>query len=119
MTKDDIRKIVEDEDIAFIRMQFTDIFGQLKNVAITRSQLEKAMDNQIMIDGSSIEGFARIYESDQYLRPDLDSFVIFPWRPQKGKVARFICDVYNLFGIFCSGFFGVIGLAAATTAVFF
>lgn len=95
MTKDDIRKIVEDEDIAFIRMQFTDIFGQLKNVAITRSQLEKAMDNQIMIDGSSIEGFARIYESDQYLRPDLDSFVIFPWRPQKGKVARFICDVYN------------------------
>ena len=95
MTKDEIRKIVEDEDVEFIRMQFTDIFGQLKNVAITRSQLEKAMNNQIMIDGSSIEGFARISESDQYLRPDLDSFVIFPWRPQRGKVARFICDVYN------------------------
>ncbi len=95
MTKDDIRKIVEEEDVEFIRMQFTDIFGQLKNVAITRSQLEKAMKNEIMIDGSSIEGFARIYESDQYLRPDLDSFTIFPWRPQHGKVARFICDVYN------------------------
>ncbi|MEE0954369.1 MAG: type I glutamate--ammonia ligase [Eubacterium sp.] len=95
MTKDEIRKIVKEEDVEFIRMQFTDIFGQLKNVAITKSQLEKALNNEIMIDGSSIEGFARIYESDQYLRPDLDSFTIFPWRPQHGKVARFICDVYN------------------------
>lgn len=95
MTGDDIRRIVEEEDVEFIRMQFTDIFGQLKNVAITRSQLERALNNEISIDGSSIEGFARIYESDQYLHPDLDSFTIFPWRPQSGKVARFICDVYN------------------------
>ena len=87
--------MVKEEDVKFIRMQFTDIFGQLKNVAITASQIEKAVDNQIMIDGSSIEGFVRINESDQYLHPDLDSFVIFPWRPQHGKVARLICDVYN------------------------
>jgi glutamine synthetase len=76
-------------------MQFTDIFGQLKNVAITASQIEKAVNNQIMIDGSSIEGFTRIQESDQYLYPDLDSFAILPWRPQYGKVARLICDVHN------------------------
>jgi glutamine synthetase len=94
-TKEDILRIVKDEDVEFIRMQFTDIFGQLKNVAVTSSQLEKAMNNQIMIDGSSIEGFTRIHESDQYLRPDLDSFTLLPWRPQSGSVARFICDVYN------------------------
>ncbi len=94
-TKEQIMKIVKDEDIKFIRMQFTDIFGQLKNVAITASQLEKALNNQIMFDGSSIEGFVRLEESDQCLYPDLDSFVIFPWRRGDGKVARLICDVYN------------------------
>ena len=94
-TKDDILRIVKDEDVEFIRMQFTDIFGMMKNVAITSSQIEKALNNQIAIDGSSIEGFTRIHESDQYLHPDLDTFVILPWRPQHGKVARFICDVYN------------------------
>ena len=94
-TKEDIIRIVKEEDIEFIRMQFTDIFGQLKNVALTASQVEKAVNNQIMFDGSSIEGFVRIDESDQYLYPDLDSFVVFPWRPQHGKVARLICDVYN------------------------
>ena len=94
-TKEDIIRIVKEEDIEFIRMQFTDIFGQLKNVAITASQIEKAVNNQIMLDGSSIEGFVRINESDQYLYPDLDSFVVFPWRPQHGKVARLICDIYN------------------------
>lgn len=94
-SRDDIVRIVTEEDIKFIRMQFTDIFGQLKNVAITASQIEKAVNNQIMIDGSSIEGFVRIHESDQYLRPDLSSFTVLPWRPQHGKVARLICDVYN------------------------
>ncbi len=93
--KADILRMVKEEDIEFIRMQFTDIFGQLKNVAITASQIEKAVNNQIMIDGSSIEGFVRIQESDQYLYPDLDSFTVLPWRPQHGKVARLICDVYN------------------------
>ena len=64
-------------------------------MAITKSQIEKAVNNQIMIDGSSIEGFVRIQESDQYLYPDLSSFQVLPWRPQYGKVARFICDVHN------------------------
>lgn len=94
-TKKDIISMVNEDDIKFIRMQFTDIFGQLKNVAISASQIDKAVNNQIMIDGSSIEGFVRIQESDQYLYPDLDSFAILPWRPQYGKVARLICDVYN------------------------
>ena len=94
-TREDIVRMVRDEDIQFIRMQFTDIFGQMKNVAITASQIEKALNNQIMMDGSSIEGFVRIEESDQYLWPDLDTFAILPWRPQYGKVARLICDVHN------------------------
>ena len=94
-TKEDIIRMVEEEEIEFIRMQFVDIFGQLKNVAITASQVEKAVNNQIMFDGSSIEGFTRINESDQCLYPDLNSFAIFPWRPAQGKVARLICDVYN------------------------
>ena len=92
-TREDVIKMVKDGDVEFIRMQFTDIFGQLKNVAITASQIEKAVNNQIMIDGSSIEGFTRIQESDQYLYPDLDSFTILPWRPQHGRVARLICSI--------------------------
>ena len=94
-TKQDIMRLVEEEDIEFIRLQFTDMFGTLKNVAITASQLEKALDNKCMFDGSSIEGFVRIDESDMYLYPDLNTFDIFPWRPQHGKVARMICDVYR------------------------
>ena len=94
-TREDIIRIVQEEDVRFIRMQFVDIFGQLKNVAITAGQLEKALDNRVMIDGSSIEGFVRVHESDQYLRPDLSSFAIYPWRPSHGRVARLLCDVYN------------------------
>ena len=94
-TKEDILRLVEEEDVKFIRLQFTDIFGMLKNVAISPSQFEKALDNGCMFDGSSIDGFARINESDMYLYPDYNSFVIFPWRPQAGKVARLICDVYT------------------------
>lgn len=94
-TKQDIMQMVEEEDVEFIRLQFTDMFGTLKNVAITSSQLEKALNNECMFDGSSIEGFVRIEESDMYLYPDLDTFVIFPWRPQQGKVARIICDIYT------------------------
>lgn len=94
-TKADIIKLVKEEDVEFIRLQFTDIFGNLKNVAITASQLEKALDNKCMFDGSSIEGFVRIEESDMYLYPDYNTLEIFPWRPQQGKVARLICDVYR------------------------
>lgn len=94
-TKKDIIRLVEEEDVEFIRLQFTDMFGTMKNVAITSNQLEKALENECMFDGSSIEGFVRIEESDMYLYPDLDTFAIFPWRPQQGKVARIICDVYR------------------------
>ena len=102
-TKDDILNMVAENDVKFIRLQFTDILGVFKNVAITVSQLEKALNNQCMIDGSSISGFLGIEESDMYLKPDLDTFVIFPWRPQHGKVARFICDVYTSDGKFFEG----------------
>ena len=94
-TKDYIFSMVVEEDVEFIRLQFTDIFGTLKNIAITSSQLEKALDNKCMFDGSSVEGFVRIEESDMYLYPAYDTFEIFPWRPQQGKVARLICDVYT------------------------
>ncbi len=94
-TKEDIIRIIRENDVKFVRLQFTDIFGTLKNVAITTSQVEKALDNKCMFDGSSIEGFVRIEESDMYLWPDLDTFVILPWHTQHGKIARLICDVYK------------------------
>jgi glutamine synthetase len=78
-----------------IRDRFTDILGVLKNLAITVEQLEKALDGELMFDGSSIEGFVRIEESDMYLRPDPKTFEVFPWRPREGAVARLMCDVYN------------------------
>ena len=94
-TKEDVWRMIEEEDVEFIRLQFTDIFGTLKNVAVTTSQLERVLNNEIMFDGASIEGFARVEQSDMFLRPDLDTFAIFPWRPQQGKVARFLCDIYR------------------------
>ncbi len=97
-TKQDILNLAEEEDIEFIRLQFTDVFGTLKNIAITKSQLVKALDNECMFDGSSIRGFAKAEQSDLYLHPDTDTFAIFPWRPQQGKVARIICDIYHANG---------------------
>ncbi len=94
-TKEDILRIVEEEDVEFIRLQFTDMFGNLKNIAVTANQLEKALDNKCMFDGSAIDGFVGIEESDMCLHPDLSTLAIFPWRPQQGKVARLICDVYH------------------------
>lgn len=94
-TKEEIYKIIEEENVKFIRLQFTDLLGTIKNVEIPLSQLDKALDNEMMFDGSSIEGFVRIEESDMKLHPDLDTFVVFPWTSEKGKVARFICDIYN------------------------
>ncbi|SOC38288.1 type I glutamate--ammonia ligase [Ureibacillus acetophenoni] len=97
-TKEDIKQIVKDENVRYIRLQFTDILGTIKNVEIPVSQLDKALDNKMMFDGSSIEGFVRIEESDMYLHPDLDTFVIFPWTHEKGRVARLICDIANTDG---------------------
>ena len=94
-TKDDIKRLVQDQEVKFIRLQFTDILGTIKNVEIPVSQLDKALDNKMMFDGSSIEGFVRIEESDMYLYPDYDSFMVFPWTAEKGKVARLICDIYR------------------------
>jgi len=97
-TKEDIKRLIEEKNVSFIRLQFTDILGTIKNVEIPVSQLDKALENKMMFDGSSIEGFVRIEESDMYLYPDLDTFVVFPWTSEKGKVARFICDVYTAKG---------------------
>ncbi|MBY7143583.1 type I glutamate--ammonia ligase [Virgibacillus sp. NKC19-3] len=95
LSKEEIKNQIEEENVRFIRLQFTDMLGTIKNVEIPLSQLDKALDNKMMFDGSSIEGFVRIEESDMYLYPDLDTFVVFPWTSEKGKVARFICDIYN------------------------
>ncbi|MGE5495654.1 MAG: type I glutamate--ammonia ligase [Burkholderiales bacterium] len=97
-TNKDVLKLVEENDVKFIRLQFTDVFGILKNVAITSKQLPRVLEEGCMFDGSSIDGFARIEESDMLLKPDIDTFEIFPWRPQQGKVARLICDVYTTEG---------------------
>ena len=94
-SKEDVIRITREKNIHFIRMQFTDIFGQLKNVTLPASQIEKAVNGEIMFDGSSIEGYTRIEESDQYLRPDLDTFAVLPWDQDVGISARMICDVYN------------------------
>ncbi|RLL45400.1 type I glutamate--ammonia ligase [Oceanobacillus piezotolerans] len=93
-TREEVVEQIKENNVKFIRLQFTDMLGTIKNVEIPVSQLDKALDNKMMFDGSSIEGFVRIEESDMYLYPDLDSFVVFPWTSEKGKVARFICDIY-------------------------
>jgi glutamine synthetase len=92
-TKEDILRIAREQNVRFIRLQFTDLLGTIKNVEIPLSQLEKALDNKMMFDGSSIEGYVRIEESDMYLYPDLDTWVVFPWVTED-RVARLICDVY-------------------------
>jgi glutamine synthetase len=97
-TVDDVLNLAGELGVKFIRLQFTDILGVLKNVSITIEQLDKALAGELMFDGSSIEGFVRIEESDMYLRPDPATFVTFPWRPREGAVARLICDIYNADG---------------------
>ncbi|GAB6274817.1 MAG: type I glutamate--ammonia ligase [Peptococcaceae bacterium] len=97
-TVDDILNLARELGVKFIRLQFTDILGVLKNVSITIEQLDKALAGELMFDGSSIEGFVRIEESDMYLRPDPATFVTFPWRPREGAVARLICDICNADG---------------------
>ena len=95
MKAKDILRIADEENVRFLRLQFTDLMGIIKNVEIPRSQFEKALDNQIMFDGSSIEGFTRIEESDMLLFPDLDTFQVNPWQNADGsRVARMICDVH-------------------------
>ena len=97
ITAADIRRDVKEKDIKFLRLMFTDILGTLKNVEVpaTDEQLDKLFENKMMFDGSSIEGFVRINESDMYLYPDLDTWIVFPWGDEYGKVAGVICDVYT------------------------
>jgi glutamine synthetase len=96
LTKAQILERAEREKIKFMRLQFTDILGTIKNVEIPDRQFEEALDGRIMFDGSSIEGFVRIEESDMYLRPDVSTFCIFPWTAPAGEaVARMICDIYT------------------------
>jgi glutamine synthetase len=91
-------KKIEADGVKFIRLQFTDVPGMPKNAAIPVVQAEKALTDGIWFDGSSIEGFTRIEESDMLLKPDPASYTTLPWRPQEGKVARFMCDVYTYSG---------------------
>ena len=102
-TSESIIRTVRENHIQSVRLQFTDIFGQLKSVTLPASQIEKAVNGQIMFDGSSIEGYTRIEESDQYLRPDLDTFAVLPWNQEYGVCARMICDVCNPDGTAFSG----------------
>ena len=95
ITGEEIKRIIEEENVRFLRLMFTDILGTIKNVEVPVSQIDKVLENKMMFDGSSIEGFVRIEESDMYLYPDLSTWMIFPWESAHGKVARLICDIYN------------------------
>ena len=99
LTKEEIKKIVKENNIEFIKLEFCDINGTMKNLSIPCEQLESAMNNEIMLDGSSIKGFRSIETSDMYFYPDLNTFAIIPWRSDSDvKVARFICDIHNADG---------------------
>ena len=93
-TREEILQMVEEEDVEFIRLQFTEMFGAIKNIAVTARELPRALDNRCMINGEQIAGMDMEKGSDLYLSPILDTFAILPWRPQQGKVARMICDLY-------------------------
>src|SRR5215470_20351543 len=92
-SKADILTLAKERGVAFLRLQFTDILGINKNVEVPASQFEKALDGDIMFDGSSIEGFVRIEESDMLLAPDLSTFQVFPWGEAENRICRVICDI--------------------------
>lgn len=98
MRKEDILRMIEEEGVEFIRLQITDLFGRLRNIAVTPGQMDKVFDNRYSFNGSAL--FANQYEFDDrlYLYPDLDTFSILPWRPQQGKVAKIFCDVCTMDG---------------------
>src|SRR3989475_12971792 len=94
-TKKDILNLCREQGVAFLRLQFTDILGVNKNFEVPESQFEKALAGDIRFDGSAIEGFVRIEESDMVLKPDLDTFRVLPYDDEGGRIARLICDIYN------------------------
>lgn len=93
MTAEEVLRLVEENDVKFIRLWFTDILGRLKSFAIPKEELEMAFSEGMGFDGSSIKGFARIDESDMIARPDPSTFAILPWRPREKAVARMFCDI--------------------------
>src|SRR5688500_7108596 len=95
VTRTELLRLLSEYNVRFLRLQFIDVMGVLKNVELPRSQFEKALDGDIMFDGSSIQGFVRVEESDMALKPDYDTFAIFPWGDPENRVARLICDVYT------------------------
>ena len=100
-SREEFYQLIEDEDIEFIRLQFTDVFGNLKNIAVTPGQLSRVLDNKYSFEGPALFDNMYGYANDLYLKPDLDTFVILPWRPQQGKVGKIICDVVNSDGSPC------------------
>lgn len=97
-TKEEVHQLVKDSNVHFLRLMFTDLLGVSKSVDLPISQLDKLLDNKIMFDGSSIDGFVRIEESDMYLYPDMSTWLVFPWGEEHGKVARVICSVHTIDG---------------------
>lgn len=95
MNREDIKNIIFNEDIEFIHLHFTDIFGIMKKVTIPANEIERALNNEVFFDGSSIDGFVREEESEMYLHPDLDTFLVYPWFSSFGREARLICDIYD------------------------
>lgn len=97
-SREEILQLVEEEDVEFIRLQFTDMFGVIKNIAVTSRELPRALDNRCRVDWTLITDECMEDEAEMFLYPDLDTFAILPWRPQQGKVARFLCDLYRADG---------------------
>ncbi len=98
-TKAEILKLAKENNVSYVRLQFSDILGTIKAVEISVSQLNDALDNKIMFDGSSVEGFVRIKEADMFLHPDYSTWMVLPFEGNEyGKVARLICDVYTSYG---------------------
>ena len=95
-TSDEVKSLIKEYNIRFIKLQFVDINGQVKNISIPSEHIDKALNNEIMLDGSSIKGFRSIETSDMFFHPDINSFQILPWRSKDGgNAARLICDIYN------------------------
>ena len=101
MTRDEIMNLIEEEDVEFIRLQFTDMWGVLKNIAITPGQIDRVLNYMYPFDGSALFDYSYPYNDELFLVPDLDTFVILPWRPQQGKVGKMICDVCYADGTLC------------------
>ncbi len=99
ITEEQIKKIIKDKNVKFIELQFVDINGQVKSLTIPSEHIDKALQNEMMLDGSSIKGFRSIETSDMYFYPDKNTFTLLPWREFDGtNTARLICDIHNADG---------------------